>query len=176
MSSSTTSEGACRIAQDFDILRKTEVFSSAPAEITKLFAYLSRHRLYQPGETIIAHGQKADCSFYIIRGAIEIIVHHRGRDIVIQRLGDDSFFGELALLAHFTWFFTARATTPTELLIINRECYKKILEKYPEKREILTEKIIQLRIARFKSQTASTLDHLIADGIGEEADGKMILV
>ena len=176
MSSSTTSEAACRIACDFDILRQTEVFSSAPAEITRLFAYLSRHRIYQPGEIIMSQGQKAECSFFIINGEIEVFTHHRGRDIIIQRLGSESFFCELALLARFTLFFSARASSRTDMLIINRESFKKVLEKYPEKREQLIEKIILLRIARFSSQTASTLDHLIADGIGEEADGKMVLV
>lgn len=175
MSSSTTPECACRITRDFDLLRQTEVFDGAPAEVVKLFAYLARHRTYGDGERILNQDDKAeDCSL-IIRGAVDIITRHRGQEIVVQRLRPGSYFGELALLARFNWFFSARAVDETEVLVISRESFQRVLDKYPERREKITEKVIQLRISRFENQTANLLDRLLEAGIAtSDADQPLI--
>lgn len=165
MSSSPTTDCTCRISKDFDILRQTEVFSGAPAEVIKLFAYLARHRVYHPGETIISQGRKADGCFFVIRGEVNITILHKGEEIFLQRIRENSFFGELALVARFNWCFSAKSVNETELLIIDRESFQKILDKYPEKRDQLTEKVIQLRISRFEDQTAYLLDRLLEAGI-----------
>ncbi len=164
MSSSTAAENSCRISKDFDILRQTELFSSAPAEIIKLFAYLAKHRIYQPGETILTQGENADNCYLILRGEVNVSTLHKGHDIVVQKIQAGNFFGELALLASFEWFFSATARTEAEILITDRESFQKVLDKYPEKRQKITEKIIQLRISRFENQTSYLLDRLIESG------------
>jgi len=168
MDSSTTPECRCRITIDFDILRQSAVFAGAPAEVVKLFAYLSRHRIYQAGEQIILQGDKAESCYLIISGEVDIITRHREQEIVVQRLRAGSFFGELALLARFDWFFSAKATQETEILIISREGFEKVLSKYPEKRDKITEKVIQLRISRFENQTANLLDRLLEAGLSAD--------
>lgn len=165
MSSSTTPECKCRITNDFDLLRQTQVFGGAPAEVVKLFAYLSRHRVYQQGEDILLQGEKSESCYLIISGEVDIITRHRDQEIVVQRLRAGSFFGELALLARFDWFFSAKATQETDLLIISREGFQKVLSKYPEKRDKITEKVIQLRISRFENQTSNLLDRLLEAGV-----------
>jgi CRP-like cAMP-binding protein len=164
MSSSTATENSCRISKDFDILRRTELFSSAPAEIIKLFAYLAKHRIYQPGETILSQGEKADNCYLLLRGEVDVSTLHKGHNIVVQRVQPGSFFGEIALLARFEWFFSATARSEAELLITDRESFQKVLDKYPDKRQQITEKLIQLRISRFENQTSYLLDRLIESG------------
>lgn len=165
MNSSTTADCSCRITLDFDLLRRTEVFASAPSDVVKLFAYLAKHRTYQPGESILQQGDKAENCYLIINGQVEIVTAHHDKEIVVQRLHSDSFFGELALLARFDWFFSARTTEETELLIITRESFQKVLTNFPERRDDITEKVIQYRISRFENQTANLLDQLIEAGI-----------
>lgn len=176
MSSSTTNDNqpgnSCRISCDFEILRQTPIFAGAPAEVVKLFAYLARHKVYRPGEEIITQGTRADCSFLLIRGQVEISTSHRGKEITVQLLQESTFFGELALLARFKWFFTARAVDEAELIIIDRESFQKVLDKYPEKRDKVTEKIIQLRIARLEEQTTYMLDRIIAAGLESNSSSK----
>lgn len=176
MSSPTTPDSGCRISQDFDVLRQTEVFSSAPAELIKLFAYLAKHRTYQPGETIISQGKKAENCYFVINGTVDISALHNGEDIMVQRLEQHSFFGELALLAHFKWFFNAKAVTKTELLIITRESFKKIVERFPDRRDMVTEKIVQLRIKRFEHQTTAMLEQLEASNNRNFAEEQPVIV
>lgn len=175
MSLSTTADCKCRITTDFNTLRQTEIFADAPPEVTKLFAYLARHRLVKPGEIIINQGAPADSCYFIIKGEVDIITLHNDQEIVMQRIGEKSFFGELALLARFKWFFAARAVSETELLITTRESFQKVLERFPERRDKLTEKVIQLRISRLEIQTAYMLDRLLAAGLAAGDTGQPLI-
>ena len=168
MNSSTTPECTCRITIDFDLLRQSPVFASAPPEVVKLFAYLSRHRTYRDGTDIVRQGEKAENCYLIISGEVDIITRHRDQQIIVQRLQAGNFFGELALLARFDWFFSAKAVQETEVLVISREGFEKVLSKYPEKRDKITEKVIQLRISRFENQTANLLDRLMEAGFSAD--------
>lgn len=166
MSSSTTpdkyvtSQG-CRLSSDFEHLRHSPVFSGLNPEVVKLFAYLSQHRLYKPGDILIEQGQKADKAFLVISGSAEITVEHRGRTITLQKLGKDSFFGELALLAQFKWFFNAQARNHLEVIIIDRTAFQKVIEKYPEHKDKIVERLIQLRVERLVNQTSFILDQIV---------------
>lgn len=153
-----------------------KVFSSAPAEMIKLFAYFAKRRIYQAGETIFQQGRKANSYYFVIRGEVAVTTIHKEQDVFLQNLGANSFFGELALLARFEWFFSVKALKETELIITDRESFQKILEKYPERRERITENIIQLRISRFENQTAYLLDKAIDSGTQTETGSQPFII
>lgn len=160
---------------DFDLLHHSEIFSGTSAEVVKLFAYLATHRICRPGEEIIVRGQGADRCYLVIRGEVDLLTLHQGKEVVVQRLRVNGIFGELALLSRFNWFFSARARGEAELLVISRESFQKVLDKYPEKRDRLTEKVIQLSIARFESQTGCLLDRLLEAGLPATACGPPLI-
>lgn len=176
MNSSTTPDcktaSPCRISRDFEYLRQLEAFSGTPPEVVKLFAYLVKHRLYAAGQCIVAKGDPADCAFLVIKGSIAIVTIHKQAEVSLQHLDSGSFCGGMALLARFAWPFTARAITETEIIIIDRESFRKVMEKYPERQSAVVEKIIQLRIARMEQQTHNMLDLILASGLESNAKGK----
>ncbi len=150
----------CKITCDYEILRESPLFKEAPAEVIKLFAYLSKRKKYSPGDIIISTENTADMAFYIISGSADITAMHKGKEVILQQLKPHTLCGELALLGEFKWFFNVRVTEECEVLIITRESFKKVLESFPEKRENIIEKIIQLRVKRFIEQTDFMLDNL----------------
>lgn len=150
----------CKIASDFEVLRRSPVFAGADTEVIKLFAYLVERKKYMPGDNIITQGQAAENAFLLISGTAEVSTLHRNQQIILQKLHHCTFFGELALLARFKWFFQARSLTECEAISISRESFHKVLEKFPQKRDIIIEKIIQLRVARLIDQTTFMLDKL----------------
>lgn len=162
MNSSTTKPSShseeCQISCDFKILQNSDVFRSTNPDVVKLFAYLAKRKKFIPGDQLIINGKVANRSFLLLAGEVEITTFHHGKEVVIQRLKKGAFFGELALLAKFKWFFNARATTDCEVMIIERECFEKVLEKYPEKRKPITERIVQFRVERLTEQTEFMLD------------------
>ena len=176
MNSSTAECCECRISRDFEVLRQMEIFDKTPVEIIKLFAYLARRRRYEAGETIIRQGDSATSAFLLMSGEVEVSVKHRDRDIVVKETEESYLFGELALLSCFDWFFSVKAKTDVEVLIIDREAFKKIVEKYPEKRDKITNKIIQYRIARFQKQTLRLLDQILeAETAGSSVKNSIII-
>ncbi len=72
-------------------------------------------------------------SFYIIKsGAVQITKNIRGmgeKEVVVLKEGD--FFGELALLDGGARPVSARTVEDTELLIIDRDDFVKLMEKEP---------------------------------------------
>ncbi len=151
----------CKLTNDFEVLRQLPVFAGADIEVTKLFAYLAQRKRYRPGDYIIQYEKEADSSYLLISGEAEVTTDHQGKEVVLQRLYPGAFFGELALLARFQWFFNVRTTRETEVIIIDRQSFKKVLDRYPRRREKIIEKIVQLRIERLKEQTTFFLDQMM---------------
>jgi len=169
MTSSTTADKyvnqqSNRLSCDFTVLRQSPIFSGVHHDVVKLLAYLSTHRSFQPGDYLIEQGKKANQAFIMISGTVEITVHHRGKEIVLQQLKASSVFGELALLAQFDWFFNTRAVSEVEVIMIDQTAFQKVIEKFPEQKDKLIERVIQIRINRLETQTAYMLDQFLSDG------------
>lgn len=162
-----------RMSQLTDIqefLNRLHIFSGAPAGVTKLFAYLAKREEYTKGQSILKEGEPCDRFFLIMSGEVDIYQHHNERRFHLQLLCADgiNYFGELALLAEFKWFFSARSWSDVALLSISREAFTKVMERYPESYQRMVKKIINLRIDRFVDQSAYLLDNLAPDAWYED--------
>lgn len=155
---------SCRLSSDFTLLRQSPIFSGIHHEVVKLLAYLSTRRSFQPGDYLIEQGKRARQAFILISGTVEVTVHHRDKEIILQQLKGNSVFGELALLAQFEWFFNARAVSEVEVIMIDQTAFQKVIEKFPEQKDKLTERVIQVRVNRLESQTTFMLDQLLSEG------------
>ncbi|MGI9537756.1 MAG: cyclic nucleotide-binding domain-containing protein [Desulfocapsaceae bacterium] len=174
MNSSTAVENedhhSTRLTKDFKQLRQSPLFSGLHLDVVKLIAYLSRHRTFQPGDLLTEHGDKADKAFILNEGCAEVIVMHKGEQVVLQQLENEGFFGELALLAQFDWFFSVKALNVVDALIIDRNAFQKVLEKFPDHRDGIIERVIQTYVSRLVDQTSSMLDKMLpADTIPSTA-------
>lgn len=156
-----TSQTSRMMVRDLELLRHTELFGGLNLNMVKLFAYLSVRRSYSGGDLIVEQNQKADKAFILISGKVDVSVLHRDKEIKMQPLKQDDFFGELALLAQFDWFFSIRAATDVAVLIIHRHAFQKVTEKFPDQKDILVERVIQLRVNRLIDQTSYMLDNFI---------------
>ena len=154
------SKEACKITCDFEKLKNAPIFKDADAEVLKLFAYLSERRKYNPGDHIITEKEDADAAYYLVSGSADVTTTYKNKEVRLQQLHQDTHFGELALLAHFKWFFNVRTETHCEVIIISRKSFQKVLKSFPDKREKMVEKIIQLRVDKFVEQTNFMLDNL----------------
>jgi len=154
----------------YEFLKRSYVFSGAPGGVAKLFAYLAKKETYAKGQIILEEGRPCDRCFLIASGKVDIHQHYNGRRFHLQLLSNDSlnYFGELALLAEFNWFFSARAWTDVTLFSISREAFVKVMEKYPESYQNMVKKIIDLRIRRFASQSEYLMEKISPDAWRED--------
>ncbi len=145
-----------------EFLNTFAIFSGAPDGVVKLFAYLAKREEYKKGQSIISEGEVCDRFLLVLSGNVDIFQCHKKRRFHLQLLADDgiNYFGELALLAEFSWPFSARAWTDVVLLSISREAFSKVMERYPESYQTMVQKIITLRINRFVDQSSYLLDHI----------------
>lgn len=144
------------------ILRRLPVFKNISLEMVKLYAYLSRKEQYKKGDVILRQGTPSDRLFLIVQGDVSITRTVGNREILLQKLSSGSlnYFGELALITEFEWFFSAYAWNDVSILSISRESFGKVIERYPETYIDTVAEIVKLRIDRFSHQTDYLIDHL----------------
>lgn len=159
-----TDTGA-RLEEISSFLRRLPVFRETPVEVLKLYAYLAQKEQYTRGETIIEQGKPSDRMYLIMQGEVSICEERNEQHFFLQNLTEEKFnyFGELALLAKFDWFFAARAVTDVTLLSISREAFIKIHERFPDQYPPAVERIVRLRVERFVHQIDYLLNHLPKD-------------
>lgn len=145
-----------------EFLNRFHIFSGAPAGVVSLFAYLARKESYGKGQVILEEGMHCDRCLLILSGQVDIFQNHNGRRFHLQLLSQEGigYFGELALLSEFEWFFSARAWTDVQLLSISREAFIKVMERYPDYYQAMVQKIISSRIHRFVEQSSYLLDNI----------------
>ena len=138
-----------------ELLNRSFVFAGVPGGAAKLFAYLAKEERYSKGQVILEEGKRCDRCFLIVSGKVDIYQYHDERRFHLQLLDAEglNYFGELALLSEFNWFFSARAWTDVTLLSISREAFSKVMERYPDSYQSMVKKIIDLRIRRFVDQS-----------------------
>lgn len=98
------------------------------------------------GETIVREGEPADRFFIITQGAVEVVQGDRR----VATLGPGEYFGEIGLLVGEPRVATVRATTPTELLALDRDLFRGIIASSAETVEDL-QRIVRQRVAELQA-------------------------
>lgn len=79
------------------------------------------------GETIFREGDKGDCMYVVKEGEVELHVHGK----VVEVVGVDGFFGEMALIEDEPRTATAVAKTNAVLIPINARRFEFMVHEVP---------------------------------------------
>ncbi len=113
------------------LLARTPLFAGLRKRLLGRLATRLFVKTYQPGEAIFSQGDPGRALFVVEEGSVEVVrTSARGT----QRLAvikDDSAFGEMALVDELPRSATARALTPTRLLILYRSHFDELMEGDP---------------------------------------------
>jgi CRP-like cAMP-binding protein len=113
-------------------LPKTPLFSSLPRHQVRLLIEGAELRRVPAGAFVFRQGEPGHDLFIIVSGQVAVMAPDE-----IARLGEGSFFGEIALLTDRGRTATVRACTNTDLLTIPRPLFAKLLEESPEVLKVL---------------------------------------
>lgn len=105
---------------------------------------------YEPGATIVNQGDMSDRFFIITRGEVEIfLMHPDGQEIVVDRLQQGQYFGEIGLLSGGTRTSTVRAAPENEVEVValDDDAFTRLMSESDTTRNALDE-IRQERLAR----------------------------
>jgi len=102
---------------------------------------------FKPGDLVVAQGEPGDSLFLVTTGTVKAWIRNReGRYVLVRRLADGDFFGEISVLSGSPRTATVVAATPCEMLELDRATLDGITEKYPRVREVL-QRFYEQRIA-----------------------------
>jgi len=77
---------------------------------------------FRRSETIYAQGDPADSVMYVQQGGVKLsVVNGSGKEAVVAMFGPSDFFGEGCMANQTIRMGTARAITPTTLLVIQKQ-------------------------------------------------------
>jgi NTE family protein len=126
-----------------DFLKRAPIFAGVTAKVRSQIATSARERHLEAGEWLFREGDKGDALFVIRAGRLEIV---SGDGKVMRVLGRGAALGELALITSSPRSASARAARDTELMVIDRAEFQKLLKRSPEVSLALTQTLgAQLR-------------------------------
>jgi ABC-type lipoprotein export system ATPase subunit len=120
------------IVADGEIINQYVARALAALNIDQLGWVAGRLKTHQfaPSAEIVQQGAAADRFYIITRGEIEIFIEHPGGgQIIVDRLVQGQYFGEMALIADGRRTASARAAahTPVEVVTLDRESFMAVL-------------------------------------------------
>ncbi len=146
-------------------------------EDLKIIASIMHYQKVPRGTIIIREGEEGDALYILKSGAVNILKKTlENENYTVVRLeskkGSIVFFGELALLDNDRRSATVVADTDCELLVIQREDFIKLGDKYPQlglpiTREI--SKILAVRLRKANQDIITLFESLVGEiGAGEK--------
>ena len=111
-----------------DVLARTAFFAEAPALVLNNLLPAFRPLAAEAGESIVAAGAHDDEMYFVCRGELEAIGGDGSRLGVLR---EGEFFGEMAVLFDQPRAATVRAITPCDLLILDGDEFRRIVNDFP---------------------------------------------
>ena len=96
---------------------------------------------YSPGEVIIRQGEPGLCAYFIQAGEVEVVRKEQDQEKVIATLGNDEYFGEMALLSDEPRNATVRAVKETRVAALGKDNFVKLLAVLPQTKESVLETV-----------------------------------
>jgi len=103
--------------------------SNSQASETKPMPPGALGKIYQDGEIVVQQGEVGDCMYVIQDGFVEVLIDSGDQQVVLNILGKNEFFGEMAIFEHEIRTATVRALGPARILTVD---HKNILHRIHE--------------------------------------------
>ena len=113
-------------------LRQIPFFSKLPLDKLKLLAYLCSQVTFKTDDYLFTQGDDDGQAFYIIEGSAQLIFEREDRSAVVREYGKGVFLGGIALLGKSRRIYSLKAKASTTCLILEREKFIRIIEKFPD--------------------------------------------
>jgi CRP/FNR family transcriptional regulator, cyclic AMP receptor protein len=118
--------------EEMAFLRNVPIFNELSDQELEKIAALGIRKKYKKGSIILLEEETGAALFVIVSGKVKIVrMDDDGREVILSILGESDFFGEMAILDGLTRSATVVATSKSELFMIHRKDFLKLLNDYP---------------------------------------------
>jgi glucose-6-phosphate 1-dehydrogenase len=136
-----------------EILERLPLFKDADALLLNTLMMALRPVTASAREVIIHKGELTKDLYLICHGEVEVI---GGNGQVIETLRDGDIFGEISLLISTTRTATVKAKTQTDLFVLGRNDFNRILRDHPQFAETV------MNVAKDRYSVAVTREQLMS--------------
>lgn len=116
-----------------ELLRRVPLFAEVPQDVLARLAAMAEEREIPVG-TALTHEGRHEGWFFVIEAG-SVLIERSGRPL--NTLGPGDFFGSIALVDAGPRTATAIAETPSRVLAITNEQFRKLLDESPELRDAI---------------------------------------
>jgi CRP-like cAMP-binding protein len=116
---------------DIALLKRVPLFGGLPTEQLRLIAFSAVRLDLLAGQVLFRAGDKAMSGYVVSSGTLELSVREGERTDVVATCDAGSLIGEIALFVETRRPATATATTPAQVLEIDRKLIVRMLNEYP---------------------------------------------
>jgi len=118
--------------EEVNFLRNVPIFNELSDQELEKIASLGVRKKYKKGSIILLEEETGAALFVIVSGKVKIVrMDDDGREVILSILGGSDFFGEMAILDGLTRSASVVATSKSELFMIHRRDFLKLLNDYP---------------------------------------------
>ena len=118
--------------EEVNFLRNVPIFNELSDQELEKIAGLGVRKKYKKGSIILLEEETGAALFVIVSGKVKIVrMDDDGREVILSILGESDFFGEMAILDGLTRSASVVATSKSELFMIHRRDFLKLLNDYP---------------------------------------------
>lgn len=118
--------------EEVTFLRNVPIFNELSDQELEKIAALGVRKKYKKGSIILLEEETGAALFVIIIGKVKIVrMDDDGREVILSILGESDFFGEMAILDGLTRSASVVATSKSELFMIHRRDFLRLLNDYP---------------------------------------------
>jgi CRP/FNR family transcriptional regulator, cyclic AMP receptor protein len=167
-----------------EFLKSVPIFSDLDADRLKQISQLGSRKFYKKDSTVLHENETGSALFVIISGRVKISRESDDeKEVILTILNESDFFGEMAILDGMSRSATVTAIEESELFLIQRADFLKLLQEHPEISVALLQELTQrLRASDLKIKALSLKDAegkvasvilQLADDIGKIKQGKV---
>lgn len=120
------------LESEVDALRAVPLFRAIDPKELKLLVFLSEEQVFHDGERLCVQGEEGDCAYVLLEGGAQIVVELDGVDRVVQTLGPNQVFGEIAIIRGVPRTASVVAKGDVRALRIESEVFLKLLREFPD--------------------------------------------
>ncbi len=142
------------------ILRRHEFFRGLPEPVIERLVTHARQASYAPGQVIFRKGDEGHGLLAVMSGIVKISVRsEREREIVLNLIGPNEVFGEIALLDGRPRTADATSMTRSLILVLDRRDFLPLLQAEP----VIAVKLLEVVSGRLRQTSRQVEDLSLAD-------------
>jgi CRP-like cAMP-binding protein len=120
------------LRDDIDLLSQVSLFSGLDEEPLRLLAFGAEKRTVDKGETLLSAGSKPSAAFVVSGGAFALATPSRAGQAPISDALPGTLLCELALISDIDCRITAKAAEASEVIVITRSLFHRLMQEFPE--------------------------------------------